>query len=46
MTSTLALLRDLADAILGHHCRLGCGQRVFVKDVGWHEGLEHAGDVA
>ena len=46
MTSTLALLRDLADAILGRHCRLGCGQRVFVKDVGSHEGLEHTGDVA
>jgi len=41
-----SLIARVTDALLGRACRLGCGQRVFVKDVGWHEGLEHAGDVA
>lgn len=37
-------LRRLADAIWGAHCRLGCGVRVFPRDVHAHELLDHAGD--
>lgn len=32
------------DALLGKRCRLGCGERVYPKDVKQHEADEHAGD--
>jgi len=32
------------NALLGPHCRYGCGQRVFPKDVASHESFDHAGD--
>jgi hypothetical protein len=38
------VLTQLLDALLGHHCALGCGQRVFPKDLERHLALDHAGD--
>ena len=32
------------DQVLGPHCRLGCGQRVFPRDQVAHENFDHAGD--
>lgn len=32
--------------LLGSPCRLGCGQRVYARDVAEHEDDEHAGDRA
>lgn len=44
MKSSLAFLTVLLDALLGDRCRLGCGQRVYPRDIGWHEDIDHAGD--
>ena len=44
MRSLARFAADLLDALLGARCRLGCGTRVFPRDVGWHEDLDHAGD--
>lgn len=40
----MSALERFASALLGARCRLGCGQRVFPKDVAEHEHNQHAGD--
>lgn len=42
-------MRDLiaraVNAVLGERCHLGCGQRVFSRDLTAHLHTEHAGDI-
>lgn len=38
------MIGRLLDRVFGLHCRLGCGERVYPRDVEVHEALEHAGD--
>jgi hypothetical protein len=34
-------MRRFLDWLLGRHCALGCGQRVFPKDLARHVHTEH-----
>lgn len=40
----LGWLAHILDALLGHRCRLHCGQRVFPTDIPSHEATNHGGD--
>lgn len=44
MARLLGWLAHALDALLGHRCRHGCGQRVFPNDVTSHDATNHAGD--
>lgn len=36
--------RCLLDMLLGERCPVGCGQRVFPKDLDRHRYVDHAGE--
>jgi hypothetical protein len=38
------VLTRLLNALLGPRCALGCGQRVYPRDLERHLALDHAGD--
>lgn len=39
------MLTRLLDALLGPRCALGCGYRVFPRDLTRHLHTDHAGDI-
>lgn len=38
------MIGRVLDAVLGRRCPLGCGQRVYPRDLTAHLHTEHAGD--
>lgn len=38
------MIARLLNALLGPHCPLDCGQRLYPRDVASHLRVEHAGD--